>query len=44
VLVAEGSGATLTIGGVSVVRPDLFATNGIIHCINSVLLPTIVPI
>lgn len=41
---AAGSGATLTIGGAPVVKADLLASNGVIHGISSVLLPTIVPI
>ena len=41
---AVGSGATLTIGGAPVVKPDIFASNGVIHGIGTVLLPTIVPI
>jgi uncharacterized surface protein with fasciclin (FAS1) repeats len=43
VLVAEGSGATLTVGGAPVVDPDVEATNGVIHGISSVVLPEIVP-
>lgn len=43
-LVAEGSGASLTVGGVPVVSPDVAATNGVIHGISSILLPAIVPV
>lgn len=43
-LVAEGSGATLTVGGAPVVKPDVHASNGEIHGISSVLVPTIVPV
>ena len=42
-VVAEGSGATLTVGGAPVVTPDLKASNGVIHGISAVLVPTIVP-
>ena len=44
VRLAEGSGPTLTIGGAPVVKPDVMASNGVIHGISSVLLPTIVPV
>ena len=43
-VLAAGSGATLTIGGAAVVKADVFASNGIIHGISSVLLPAIVPV
>ena len=42
-VVAEGSGAALTVGGVTVVKPDVVASNGVIHGISGVLLPRIVP-
>jgi branched-chain amino acid transport system substrate-binding protein len=41
---AEGSGATLTIGGAPVTKPDVTASNGVIHGISSVLRPGIVPV
>jgi len=40
---AVGSGASLTVGGAPVVKPDVFASNGVIHGISAVLVPTIVP-
>ena len=43
-LAAEGSGPTLTVGGAPVVKPDVMASNGVIHGISTVLLPTIVPV
>ncbi len=43
VLVAAGTGAGLTVGGAAVVAPDVAATNGVIHGVAAVLLPTIVP-
>ena len=42
-VVAEGSGAALTVGGAIVVKPDVVASNGVIHGISSVLVPKIVP-
>lgn len=43
-VLAAGSGATLTIGGAAVVKADVFASNGVVHGISSVLLPAIVPV
>jgi branched-chain amino acid transport system substrate-binding protein len=44
VVVAAGSGATLTVGGAPVVDPDVEASNGVIHGVSAVLLPNIVPL
>lgn len=43
-LTASGSGPTLTVDGVAVVKADVQASNGVIHGISSVLLPKIVPV
>ena len=40
----EGSGPTLTVGGAPVVKPDVEASNGVIHGIGTLLQPPIVPV
>ena len=40
----EGAGPTLTVGGAPVVKPDIEASNGVIHGIGTLLQPPIVPV
>jgi uncharacterized surface protein with fasciclin (FAS1) repeats len=38
-IVFAGSGASLTVNGAKVVKPNVDCSNGMIHVIDSVLLP-----
>jgi len=38
-LAVDGTGAGVTVNGANVLTPDVFATNGVIHVIDTVLLP-----